>query len=61
MQLQKCFGVGPAGMPDLSPCLLVVRSVSNIHFTPLIGAIRLTPICAVPVSSRPPTPPPRAI
>jgi hypothetical protein len=61
LQLQKCFGIGPTGMPDLPPGLPVERSVGQIHVNSVIGTVHLPPMTVMTVSSRPPTPPPRAV
>jgi len=59
LEVQKCFGVGPAGVTDLPPGLPMARSASHIAISPVIDSIHPSPVVAICISGSPPTPPPR--
>jgi hypothetical protein len=60
VQMQRCFGIGPAGFPDLPPGLPMVQSTGYCHIDSQVELIHLSPDTFDIVRGRPPTPPPRA-
>jgi hypothetical protein len=60
LEVQKCFGIGLAGVTDLPPGLPMEQFASCISVVPLTEAIHPSPEFAVSISGVPPTPPPRA-
>jgi hypothetical protein len=60
LEVQKCFGVGLAGVTDLPPGLPMEQFVSCISVVPVTEAIHPSPEFAISISGVPPTPPPRA-
>jgi hypothetical protein len=60
VQVQKCFGHGPAGLSDLPPGLPVTRNVDR-HFQAAVDVIHFMPVALITVTMIPPTPPPRHV
>jgi hypothetical protein len=61
VQLQKCFGIGPAAFADLPPGLPVVRTYHDCHADPAFDAVTLSAAIAAVIPTSPPTPPPRLV
>jgi hypothetical protein len=59
--MQKCFGIGPAGMIDLPPALPVIATVNHVRPESASEFVAITSATAVILAERPPTPPPRSV
>jgi hypothetical protein len=57
--VQKCFGVGPSGLPDLPPGLPPAPMAKSDPHRDL-GSVPVSMIVADILITSPPTPPPRA-
>jgi hypothetical protein len=59
VQVQKCYGAGPSGLPDLPPSLPVVRTITRLHNAAAAEFVVPRPAIATSLTVSPPTPPPR--
>src|SRR5439155_26120979 len=60
IQVQTCYGAGPASLPELPPGLPITRAATPFRVEPILGPVHLPSPIGVTFAEAPPTPPPRA-
>ena len=61
VEMQKCFGIGPAAFANLPPAIPVVRTVHRLTAEPTFETAIPSGTVSLQLTISPPTPPPRSV